>query len=427
MSLSCSEDSNTIIAPEDTTPPSLIDDLIVSNRSATTVTLTWTAPGDDDIIGKAREYDLRYSEDIITEFNWDSTTQFTNISAPQVVGYTETMTVTGLSSNTKYYFAVKTADEVPNWSGMSNIDSATTMISGNWILYNYLNTNGGLISDTVVDIAFQGGIRYFATNMGLAWYENASWDYIDTANSDLLGNEINNLTVDLVGRKWIGTNSSGISVFDGISIVNYTTDSSGLSSNSIEAIVTREPNDMWIATAGGGLAHFKDSVWSMYITQNSEIENNILSALEFDINGTLWIGYNFVGVGRIENDSSFTHFTTSDGLASNSVSAIASDSDGKVWVGTGFGLSVYNGTTWTTYRTSNSGLVHDVITSLAVDQDGDVWIGTIEGLSRFDGINWTTYTIEDSFLPDNFIWSVKVDQVSTVWIGTNHGVAQFYN
>jgi hypothetical protein len=35
--------------------------------------------------------------------------------------------VTGLTAATTYYFAMKTADEVPNWAGLSNVLSRTTL------------------------------------------------------------------------------------------------------------------------------------------------------------------------------------------------------------------------------------------------------------------------------------------------------------
>ena len=35
---------------------------------------------------------------------------------PKAAGQAESFTVTGLSANTTYYFALKVADEVPNWS-----------------------------------------------------------------------------------------------------------------------------------------------------------------------------------------------------------------------------------------------------------------------------------------------------------------------
>jgi len=38
----------------------------------------------------------------------------------------QSMTVTGLSSNAAYYFAMKTSDEAPNVSGISNVVSETT-------------------------------------------------------------------------------------------------------------------------------------------------------------------------------------------------------------------------------------------------------------------------------------------------------------
>lgn len=88
--------------------------------------LTWTALGDDVNVGTASEYDIRYSTSLITEVNWESATQLLVETTPQPAGSTETLVVTGLSRGTTYYFALKSADEVPNWSGLSNVASGTT-------------------------------------------------------------------------------------------------------------------------------------------------------------------------------------------------------------------------------------------------------------------------------------------------------------
>ena len=45
----------------DTTPPATVADLTPSNVTTTSVTLTWTAPGDDGLTGTAASYDIRYS------------------------------------------------------------------------------------------------------------------------------------------------------------------------------------------------------------------------------------------------------------------------------------------------------------------------------------------------------------------------------
>jgi hypothetical protein len=91
------------------------------------VTLTWTAPGDDSTTGTASQYDIRYSLAPITELNWHDANQAAGEPSPQPAGSQESFDVTGLQPGTTYYFAIKTADEVPNWSGISNVASGTTL------------------------------------------------------------------------------------------------------------------------------------------------------------------------------------------------------------------------------------------------------------------------------------------------------------
>ncbi len=90
------------------------------------VTLTWTTPGDDSLTGTAAQFDIRYSTSPITATNFTSATRWTGAPAPAAPGTSQSTTVTGLSPSTTYYFAMKTADEVPNWSGLSNVVSKTT-------------------------------------------------------------------------------------------------------------------------------------------------------------------------------------------------------------------------------------------------------------------------------------------------------------
>ena len=113
----------------DTTPPSAITDLATSNPTSDSITLTWTAPGDDEDVGVASEYDIRYSTSLIDEGNWDSATQVDGEPTPSPAGTKEIFTVTGLSTDTTYYFAMKTADEVPNWSELSNVTSVNLLLA----------------------------------------------------------------------------------------------------------------------------------------------------------------------------------------------------------------------------------------------------------------------------------------------------------
>ncbi len=114
---------------QDTIPPATVTDLAVTSRTDSSLTLTWTAPGDDGSTGTAAQYDIRYSTSTITEANWNSASQASGEPVPQPAGSSEGFTVTGLQASTAYYLTLKTADEVPNrcWSGLSNLASATTV------------------------------------------------------------------------------------------------------------------------------------------------------------------------------------------------------------------------------------------------------------------------------------------------------------
>jgi hypothetical protein len=106
-------------------PPSSITDLAAVAIDETSFELTWTASGDDGAVGTASEYDIRYwARPIVDESSWEEATRMPGSPTPQPAGESENVTVTGLTPGTSYFFAVKTADEVSNWSGLSNLTVA---------------------------------------------------------------------------------------------------------------------------------------------------------------------------------------------------------------------------------------------------------------------------------------------------------------
>ncbi|MFH1096414.1 MAG: fibronectin type III domain-containing protein, partial [Candidatus Desantisbacteria bacterium] len=112
----------------DTTLPAQIITLQVTDLQIGSITLTWTAPGDDGTSGTAFAYDIRYATVTITETNWANAVQCVNEPATGVAGSQQSFVVTGLVPNTRYYFAMKTRDEVLNWSGLSNVAVGTTAL-----------------------------------------------------------------------------------------------------------------------------------------------------------------------------------------------------------------------------------------------------------------------------------------------------------
>ncbi|MFC1598316.1 fibronectin type III domain-containing protein [Patescibacteria group bacterium] len=137
----------------DTTPPDAVSDLALSGETTSSVDLAWTAPGDDGATGTATTYDVRYSTSAIDDGNWAAATQATGEPSPSVAGTSESMTVSGLAGSTTYYFAIKTSDEVPNVSGLSNVPNTATL-------------GDTTPPDAVADLALSGETQ---TSVNLAW------------------------------------------------------------------------------------------------------------------------------------------------------------------------------------------------------------------------------------------------------------------
>jgi hypothetical protein len=100
--------------------------------NATSVTLRWTAPGDDWNEGQAWQYDLRFSTtpitgtDSLTWWNASKTIVCTGLPRPGEPGTPDSFVVGGLVPGRTYYFVLRTSDEIPNWSFFSNVALVTT-------------------------------------------------------------------------------------------------------------------------------------------------------------------------------------------------------------------------------------------------------------------------------------------------------------
>lgn len=99
--------------------------LLPGSAAADSITLSWTAPGDDGTTGRATSYELRYSDQAIagqdTVSWWNSASVAGALPSPQSAGARESFTLPGLTTGLTYYFVLRTSDEVPNVSGFSNV------------------------------------------------------------------------------------------------------------------------------------------------------------------------------------------------------------------------------------------------------------------------------------------------------------------
>lgn len=85
------------------------------------LTLNWTAPGDDSLTGRASAYDLRFAFDPITPATFQYAVRVIWAPSPAAPGTRQSVTLDNLSTAQVYYFAIKTRDQAGNWSALSNV------------------------------------------------------------------------------------------------------------------------------------------------------------------------------------------------------------------------------------------------------------------------------------------------------------------
>jgi hypothetical protein len=93
---------------------------------AGSVTLFWSAPGDDSLTGRASRYDVRYSTQTITPANFAQASAASNLPVPGLPGATQSARIDLLQSGQTFFFAIKSADTNNNWSIMSNVASGVS-------------------------------------------------------------------------------------------------------------------------------------------------------------------------------------------------------------------------------------------------------------------------------------------------------------
>ena len=107
--------------PQDVQGPAAVTDLAIPKRTSKELTLTWSAPLDNDPTGRAASYDIRYLiNDSTIVANWATATTAPQTLTPKPAGQKESLTVSGLLPGTSYTFAIRSKDLSGNLSSISN-------------------------------------------------------------------------------------------------------------------------------------------------------------------------------------------------------------------------------------------------------------------------------------------------------------------
>jgi hypothetical protein len=168
---------------DDGNSPYMILDLSVKSTTDSSVTLTWTATGDDKDVGTATRYDIRYYHSWLNWATWDSAIQVTGEPAPHPAGQTDTMLVRGLMKDSTYYFALMAFDEAGNSSGISNCVGATCFMN---VVVTFPDSNLEKVIRTL--ISKPSGDIYRSDLMGLVFLDGNSKSIISLSGVEYCTN-----------------------------------------------------------------------------------------------------------------------------------------------------------------------------------------------------------------------------------------------
>jgi ligand-binding sensor domain-containing protein len=288
------------------------------------------------------------------------------------------------------------------------------IVSGNRRSFSILNDPLKLpqkdLRHLVYELSGDGPQFWIATSQG-AIAASAQRDnelnyvnYYTTSNSAISGNDVFSIAVGPHQQRWFGTDKGISALHDNKWL---TPDYQSMYPEvlfryyPITAMAASKNGDsLYAATEGGGVVRvFRNDVdgisgasayakWGP-IAMPSDSVYSIFIARD----GTKWIGTNkgvarHTGLNTLEN---WTVFNTGNGLADNFVQTIAAEPFGKnIWFGTKGGVSVFDGTSWTSL-TMKDGLISNNVLFIMTDKNGIVYLCTDKGLMTYNFGELTCY------------------------------------
>jgi ligand-binding sensor domain-containing protein/serine phosphatase RsbU (regulator of sigma subunit) len=253
------------------------------------------------------------------------------------------------------------------------------------------------------------------------------------------------LYVDRSGKVWIGTNGSGISVYDPMKnsyeLLNTVWDDpNSLSYNIVSDIIEDKKGTIWIATAGGGLDEY-DPVEKKFIhhvhdpNNPGSISGNMVICLGIDNEGKVYAGVNDAGLNVFDPSTrKFKRYLSDPSkpgtISSNNVSCIYFDRNGQQWIGTDFGLNHFNPQTgrFSLFGTKQ-GLPSDIISGILEDKQGNLWLSTGIGISQFNVLERRVrnFDVSDGLQSEEFMsGSTFLASDGKMYFGGVKGFNSFY-
>lgn len=272
-------------------------------------------------------------------------------------------------------------------------------------------------------------------------------DYLNT-NNGLLSNSVYAIKKNKAGDIFIGTENEGINIVRANSkhIEKLTFPNNSPQFKAVYSICfTNNDSTLWLGTSGYGLIkislrktngiYFAQYI-EQYISSNKSysLNNNIIYAIAPSIDHKyLWIGTRGGGVNRFDiENKKFSQLNDVDSnifLTNNDVLSLLVDKNQNLWVGTSYGLNMVefsNTHLINTEYTDQEGIANNTMHGILEGNDGNIWISTNLGISSINPNKINNYTIKDGLQNDEFAdGAYFMDQNNILYFGGVSGFNYF--
>jgi ligand-binding sensor domain-containing protein/serine phosphatase RsbU (regulator of sigma subunit) len=288
--------------------------------------------------------------------------------------------------------------------------------------FRNFNVEDGLAQSQVLSICqdHDGNIWFGTNSGGVSRYDGNKFTTF-SENDSLVNNVVFSITETKSGKLLFGTNG-GLSIYNGKTFTNYT-DKKGLTHNRIFKTIQDQNGIVWIGT-GKGVCQLQGDVIIPF-KGDTILEKAAVFTMYADKVGNIWFGTISDGVFKYNPSTQrFTQLTEATGLNNNFVRAINEDIQGSIYIGTNTGICKIN--PLGTIENVNIPKQENVaFTDIVADNKNNLWMASNEGVYKYNGFISKNYR-EKNGLASNNLYCAFQDREGNFWFGTTgFGVSKF--
>lgn len=249
---------------------------------------------------------------------------------------------------------------------------------------------------------------------------------IDASNSGLIDNDLESISVDENGNKWIGTAKHGLIKFNDGHFETLNKENSVIQGDYVAPVFVDSKGNVWVSYSHSDtlLTKFDGESWTVFTSK--EVGKNVSFVIDIaeDAAGKVYFGGS--GGVLVYADKWFILEIPKENCT---VRALDIARDGSIAIGHNEGLLTFIDGKWNSLTHDNSELQLNVVRAVKFRENGELFVGYgggfgNGGFSIVQGGSWSHFNKENSKVPDHMVRDIEIDANGTVWMATNNGVIE---